>query len=106
MTPGAPTDSERSMVSAPAWLRDLGFASWLLVGFVLVIVGLVFVLGDTSPIVLPRGLGAVRCALVRRGLPRAAGCALVLLGLVVIGAVVFALIVHGISSNTSDISSK
>ena len=32
------------MFSAPSWLRDLGFASWLLVGFVLVIVGLVWLL--------------------------------------------------------------
>ena len=41
------------MFSAPSWLRDLGFASWLLVGFVLVIVGLVWLLGQTSTIVMP-----------------------------------------------------
>jgi hypothetical protein len=27
--------------SAPIWLRNLGFSSWLLVGFVLVIVGVI-----------------------------------------------------------------
>jgi Tfp pilus assembly protein PilX len=29
----------KTMFSTPAWLRDLGFASWLLVGFVLIIFG-------------------------------------------------------------------
>jgi len=102
------------MFSAPAWLRDLGFASWLLVGFVLIIVGLVWLLGQTSTIVMPVTLalvlgavaGPIVGALERRGLPRGAGAGLVLLGLVLIGAAVFALIVHGISANSSDISSK
>jgi predicted PurR-regulated permease PerM len=102
------------MFSAPAWLRDLGFASWLLVGFLLIIVGLVWLLGQTSTIVMPVILalvlgavaGPIVNALERRGLPRAAGAGLVLLGLVLIAALVFALIVHGISANSSDISSK
>jgi predicted PurR-regulated permease PerM len=102
------------MFSAPSWLRDLGFASWLLVGFVLVIVGLVWLLGQTSTIVMPVTLalvlgavaGPIVNALERRGLPRAAGAGLVLLGLVLIGLAVFALIVHGISANSSDISAK
>jgi predicted PurR-regulated permease PerM len=107
--------SERgSMFSAPAWLRDLGFASWLLVGFVLIIVGLIWLLGQTSTIVMPvilaLILGAV-CgplvgALERRGLPRAAGAGLVLLGLLLLGLAVFALVVHGITANSSDISTK
>jgi putative heme transporter len=107
--------SERgSMFSAPTWLRDLGFGSWLLVGFVLVIVGLVWLLAETSTIVMPVTLalvlGAVAGPLVgaleRRGLPRGAGAGLVLLGLVVIAALVLALVLHGISANSSDISSK
>jgi putative heme transporter len=108
-------ESERSsMFSAPTWLRDLGFGSWLLVGFVLVIVGLIWLLGQTSTIVLPVTLalviGAVAGPLVgaleRRGLPRAAGAGLVLLGLALIAAFVFALVIHGISANSSDVSSK
>jgi predicted PurR-regulated permease PerM len=115
MEPGTPTDSGRtSLFSAPAWLRDLGFASWLLVGFVLIIAGTIWLLGQTSTIVMPVILalvlgavaGPIVDALERRGLPRAAGAGLVLLGLVLIGAVVFALIVHGISANSSDISAK
>ena len=102
------------MFSAPSWLRDLGFASWLLVGFFLIIVGMVWLLGQTSTIVMPVILalvlgavaGPIVNALERRGLPRAAGAGIVLLGLVLIGAVVFALIVHGISANSSDISAK
>ena len=39
--------------SAPKWLRNLGFSSWLLVGFVLIIVGLIWLLGQTSTIVMP-----------------------------------------------------
>ena len=39
--------------SAPGWLRKLGFTSWLLVGFVLVIVGAIWLLGQTSTIVMP-----------------------------------------------------
>jgi putative heme transporter len=107
--------SERSSTfSAPAWLRDLGFASWLLVGFVLIIVGLVWLLGQTSTIVMPVILalvlgavaGPIVGALERRGLPRAAGAGMVLLGLVAIGVLIFALIVHGISANSGDISAK
>jgi putative heme transporter len=102
------------MFSAPAWLRDLGFGSWLLAGFILILVGLVWLLGETSTIVMPVILalvlgavaGPIVGALERRGVPRAAGAGLVLLGLVLIGAAVFAMVVHGISANGSDISSK
>jgi putative heme transporter len=105
---------ERSMFSAPTWLRDLGFGSWLLAGFILILVGLVWLLGETSTIVLPvilaLVLGAVAGPIVgmleRHRVPRAAGAGLVLLGLVLIGVLVFALVVHGISANSSDISSK
>jgi hypothetical protein len=38
--------------TAPRWLRDLGFASWLLVGFVLIVVGVIWLLGQTSTIVM------------------------------------------------------
>ena len=45
--------------AAPTWLRDLGFSSWLLVGFVLIIVGVIWLLGQTSTIVMPVILAAV-----------------------------------------------
>ena len=79
--------------SAPQWLRDLGFSSWLLVGFVLVIVGLIWLLGQTSTIVMPVILATVLGAvagpavgwLERHRVPRIGGAILVLLGLVAIG---------------------
>lgn len=103
-----------SLFSTPTWLRDLGFASWLLVGFVLIIIGVVWLLGQTSTIVMPvilaGVLGAVAApivdALQRRRLPRAAGAGLVLLGLVTIGALVVLLVVHGITANSGDVSAQ
>ena len=38
--------------SAPKWLRDLGFGSWLLVGFVLIIVGVIAVLVGGAALIL------------------------------------------------------
>jgi len=103
-----------SMFSTPVWLRDLGFASWMLVGFVLIIVGVIWLLGQTSTIVMPvilaSVLGAVTAPLVdrahRHGLPRGAAAALVLLGLIAITALVIFLVVHGISANSSDVSAQ
>src|SRR4030095_4465990 len=87
-TEGQPERS--AQFAAPTWLRDLGFASWLLVGFVLIILGVVWLLDQTSAIVMPvllgRVLGAVAGPLVgwleRHRVPRIAGAILVLLGLV------------------------
>ena len=107
--------TERSaQFSAPTWLRDLGFSSWLLVGFVLIIVGVIWLLAETSTIVMPviaaAVLGAVAGPAVgwleNRKVPRIGGAVLVLLGLVAIGAVIFCLIFGGISANSGDISAK
>jgi putative heme transporter len=107
--------SERNVqFAAPTWLRDLGFSSWLLVGFVLVIVGLVWLLGETSTIVMPVILAAVLGAvagpgvgwLERHRVPRIGGAVLVLLGLVAVGVLVFCLVFGGISAQSGDISAK
>jgi predicted PurR-regulated permease PerM len=107
--------SERNVqFSAPTWLRDLGFSSWLLVGFVLVIVGLMWLLGQTSTIVMPVILATVLGAvagpavgrLERHGVPRVGGAVLVLLGLVAIGVLIFCLVFGGISAQSGDISAK
>src|SRR5215216_968674 len=100
--------------SAPTWLRSLGFASWLLVGFVLIIVGVIWLLAETSTIVMPvilaAVLGAVAGPLVgwleRHRVPRAGGAILVLLGLVAIGVLIFCLVFGGISAQSGDISAK
>ena len=104
----------QAQFSAPAWLRNLGFSSWLLVGFVLIIVGVMWLLAQTSTIVMPvilaTVLGAVAGPAVGRlekhRVPRLAGAILVLLGLVAVGVLVFFLVFHGITDQSGDISAK
>ncbi len=108
------TPERDGRVAAPTWLRDLGFASWLLVGFVLIIVGVVWLLGQTSTIVMPVIVAAVLGAvagpavawLQRHRVPRIGGAILVLLGLVAVGGIIFALVYSGVSAQSGDISSK
>jgi predicted PurR-regulated permease PerM len=107
--------AERDMrFSAPRWLRGLGFSSWLLVGFVLIIVGVIWLLGQTSTIVMPMlvatVLGAVAGPAVgwleRHRVPRIGGAVLVLLGLVAVAVLIFCLVFGGITANSGDISAK
>src|ERR1700754_1682207 len=101
-------------ISGPSWLRTLGVSSWLLVGFVLIIVGLIWLLGQTAtiamPVILAAVLGAVAGPLVgwleRHRVPRIGGAILVLLGLVAIGVVIFCLVFGGVSANSGEISTK
>ena len=108
-------ESERNVqFSAPVWLRNLGFSSWLLVGFVLIIVGVIWLLGQTSTIVMPVILAAVLGSvagpavgwLERHRVPRIGGAILVLLGLVAVGVLIFCLVFGGISANSGEISTK
>jgi predicted PurR-regulated permease PerM len=97
--------------SAPVWLRDLGLLAWFLVGVGLVLVGATWLLSITSTIVDPVIVGTVMAAvaapLVTRmkahRIPRAAGAAIVLLGLIALGVVIFALVVGGITEQASQI---
>ena len=43
----------RGLFRAPGWLRDLGVASWLLIGVLLFLAGMVWLLALTETIVLP-----------------------------------------------------
>ena len=52
-------DELASVFSAPRWLRDLGVASWLLVGAAALIVGLVFLAAVTATIVDPVVAGLI-----------------------------------------------
>jgi putative heme transporter len=105
---------QNAQFSAPTWLRNMGFSSWLIVGFVLVILGLIWLLSLTSTIVMPvifaAVLGAVALPAVgwleRHRVPRIGGAVLVLLGLVAIGALIVLLVLGGISSNSAEISAK
>src|SRR5712691_10903933 len=79
--------------SAPMWLRDLGLLAWFLVGVAIVLVGLVWLLGLTSTIVDPVVVGAILATVAGplvtkmqgRRVPRPAGAAIVLLGLLALG---------------------
>jgi predicted PurR-regulated permease PerM len=100
--------------SAPMWLRDLGLLAWFMVGVALLLVGLVWLLGLTSTITVPVVLGAILAtvagpvvtALQRRGVPRAAGAAIVLLGLIAIAAVVALMVFGGIYEQSDQIKAS
>jgi putative heme transporter len=99
---------------APPWLRDAGLVAWLLVGIVLVVVGTVWLLALTSTIVIPvitaTLLASVLSPLVggmrRRGVPRAAGAAIVLLAVVVVGTGVLVMVLAGIASQGDEIAQR
>ena len=99
------------MFTAPRWLRDLGLASWLIVGFVLLVAGVVALLAITSTIVVPLILGGVLAAvggpLVRRlqglGMPRGIAAALVLLLLVALAVGVVLMVLGGLASQSEGI---
>jgi predicted PurR-regulated permease PerM len=107
-------DELSEVFSAPRWLRDLGLASWLLVGVAFLLGGLVLLLGATAAITQPVLAGfVVACVaspivawLRRHGVPRAAGAAVVLLAIVAIAVVVIALVIGGILSQSDEISSS
>jgi predicted PurR-regulated permease PerM len=97
--------SELARIFAPpAWLRDLGLLAWFLVGVGLVLVGTIWILAEVATIIVPVIVGTIAAAvagplvdaLQRRGIPRAAGAALVLLMLLALGVVVLLLVLGGI----------
>jgi putative heme transporter len=106
-------DQLSAVFAAPRWLRDLGLASWLLVGVAALLAGLVVLLGATSAITQPvLAAFVVACVaspvvhwLKRHGLPRAAGAALVLLSLIAIALLIIVLVIGGITSQSDEISS-
>jgi predicted PurR-regulated permease PerM len=103
-----------AVFSAPRWLRDLGVASWLLVGFGLLVVGVMLLLTITSVIVEPVLIGLVLATvstpvvswLQRKGVPRLGGAFLVLLGFLVLGVLILVLVLGGIVAQEGDIKSS
>jgi predicted PurR-regulated permease PerM len=99
--------------SAPMWLRDLGLLAWFLVGVSILLVGLTWLIGLTATITMPVIVGAILATvaspivgrLERHGWPRAAGAAVVLLGLVALGILIFLLVVGGIVEQGDSIKS-
>jgi predicted PurR-regulated permease PerM len=96
---------------APGWLRDVGVTSWLLVGFVLLVAGIVALLALTQTIVMPLITAGIVAAvgspliawLQRHRVPRGAGTALFLLGLIAVSVLMVLVVVGGITSQTDDL---
>ena len=104
----------RGLFRAPDWLRDLGIASWLLIGFLLFLAGLVWLLALTSTIVLPVLTASIIAAvasplvawLARHHVPRGISAAIVLLAIVAAGAAMLMLIVGGLAGQEDELSSE
>jgi putative heme transporter len=99
---------------APPWLRDAGIVAWMIVGIVLVLVGAIWLLALTHTIVVPvitatiiAAVGApLVAAMQRRGIPRAAGTALLLLGIVALGVLLGVIVLGGVTSQADDIAKR
>lgn len=109
----APIDAGElaSVFAAPRWLRDLGRTSWLLVGFLALSAGVIWLLGTTYTIVGPVVAGTIVATVampvvsaLARHMPRAAAAGIVLIGFAVIAAAVVVVVIGGITSQNADIS--
>src|SRR3954453_14129312 len=123
--PGSPTDDAEvfpelspeelsGVFSPPSWLRDLGLMSWLLVGIAVLLATVVALLSLTETIVIPVVaapiLAAVASPLVRalerRRIPRAAGAALVFVGIAAAGVLLTIMVLAGSRSQTGDLQGR
>jgi predicted PurR-regulated permease PerM len=103
-----------AIFTAPAWMRDLGLTSWLLVGVAAALFGVISLLSLTQTIVMPvitAGIIASVTApvvdwLKGRGIPRGAGAVIVFLAIIAIGVAVGLMILSGISSQADSLSAR
>jgi predicted PurR-regulated permease PerM len=103
-----------AVFSAPRWLRDLGVASWLLVGVAALLVGLTWILGMTSTIAIPVIVGLVIAMVGSPAVswlhghrwPRALGALLVLLFVIAIAVLIAILVLGGIRSQSGSIQAE
>jgi predicted PurR-regulated permease PerM len=95
----------------PDWLRDAGMTAWLLVGIALLGSSLIALAALTQTIVIPVITASIVAAVASpvvawlgtKGLPRAAGTAVVLLGLIALGFGLFMMVFSGITAESSGI---
>jgi predicted PurR-regulated permease PerM len=100
-----------STFAPPRWLRDFGRSAWLIVGAFAVVVGVIWLLGETAtiagPVVASTIVATVTMpvanALAGR-MPRAAAAAIVLIGLVACALLVVVIVIAGISGQSGEIS--
>jgi predicted PurR-regulated permease PerM len=96
---------------APEWLRDLGILAWFLVGVGVVLVGAVWIFAQISTIAIPVVVGGIIAAvagplvswMARHRVPRAAGAAIVTLGVVALGIGILLLVLAGIVDQQDEI---
>jgi len=101
-----------TVFAPPPWLQDMGRTSWALVGFMLVVVALVWLLGTTYTIVGPVVVGTVVATVTmplvtgmrRHRVPRPAGAAIVLLGMLALAVGVLVLVLAGIKDQSGALS--
>ena len=100
-----------SAFRTPRWLRDLGRSSWLLVGALALVAGLIWLLAETytivGPIVCALIVAVVTMPVVRRldrHMPRALAAAIVLLGIAAISVLVAVVVVAGITGQGPELS--
>ncbi len=106
--------SERQLFTAPRWLRDVGFSSWLLLGFGGALVAVIWVLSLTETIVLPvitagiiASVGSPAVDLMhRRGVPRGIGAAVVMLMIIAAAFAVGLMVLTGIASQAAGLSAR
>jgi predicted PurR-regulated permease PerM len=100
--------------SAPAWLRDLGFTAWLLVGVAAALVGAIWLLALTETIVLPVIVAGIIASVTsplvdwlrRHGIPRGIGAVLVFLAIIAVGVGVGLIVLTGIASQADSLSAR
>jgi predicted PurR-regulated permease PerM len=97
--------------AVPSWLRDLGFMSWLVVGVLLLLGGVVSLLSLTATIVIPVVTATIIAAvtspvvgwLSRHRLGRAGGAAIVLLAVIGVGTLIVVLLLSGVTSQAPEL---
>ena len=99
--------------STPRWLRDVGRSSWLLVGALALVAGLIWLLAETytivGPIVCALIVAVVTMPLVRRldkHMPRMVAAALVLLAIAAIRVLIAIVVVAGITGQSAELSAQ
>jgi putative heme transporter len=100
------------LFSAPAWMRDLGFSAWLLVGVAVALLGAIWLMSLTHTIVMPVVTAAIIASvtvplvdwLKRHRVPRGVGATLVFLGIALIGVGVGIMVLSGIASQADSLS--
>ena len=104
-------DQLSRVFAVPRWLRDLGLLSWLVVGTLLLLSGVVWLLSLTATIVIPVITAAIVAAvlspvvgwLARHRLGRGGGAAIVLLAVVALGVLIVVLLLSGVTSQVPEL---